>query len=162
MREIDYRRKVERAFAAAFSDFKRAHASGSKFDFDALGAAANVCVVDYGQDMRLVLWNTQWDHWYGMASAKNASIGGHVELTFLHKEFDLMLPYFVEVTRAVLQQNASLLPVPPAAMSHVGYRIPVTTPSYWARNISGHIYEYTETAWENYIETSNPRRPVRA
>ena len=162
MREIDYRRKVEQAFAAAFSDFKRAHAGGRKFDFDALGAAANVCVVDYGDDMRLVLWNTQWENWWGMASAKNASIGSHVELTFMHEEFELMLPYFVEVTRAVLQQDASLLPAPPTAMSHVGLSIPVTTPSYWARNISGHIYEHTETAWENNIKGLNLRRPSRA
>jgi hypothetical protein len=74
----------------------------------------------------------------------------------------MMLPYFVEVTRAVLQQDASLLPAPPTAMSHVGLCIPVTTPSYWARNISGHIYEHTETAWENNIKGLNLRRPTRA
>ena len=154
MREIDYRRKVERAMAAAFPDFRRAHAGGREFDFDALGASANVCVVDYGADMRLVLWGTQYAkiRWQGIGKTRNTSIKSHVELTFMHDEFELMLPYFIEVTRAVLQQNADLLPAPPAAMTHVGYRIPVTTPSYWARNISGHIYEYTQTAWDNNIK----------
>jgi hypothetical protein len=151
MREIDYRRKVEQAFIKAFSDFKRAHARGDIFDFDACGASACVRVDCCHGEMRLTLNDPQFNGLYGCKATTQPRKTGRIELSFTPEEFDLMLPYFVEVTRAVLLQDASLLPAPPTAMSHVGYRVPVTTPSYWATRIHDHIYEHTEAAWEDNI-----------
>ena len=84
-----------------------------------------------------------------------------VKMTFTYDEFDVMAPYFAAMCRALILQDADLLPLPPLPMCIGDSPHSESTTSMWrleTGKINEYIYEHTIRGWAAQKKDFRPLR----